>query len=86
MAIYKLAEGKSVTVKTSWGTFRLGQTVYLSEVAKENDSYTEFFDKSMIIDWIDTKDMGLGVPEPIFSFTDVPFSLYGYEIAAQKKQ
>ena len=70
---------------TNWGNFTIGQKVVLSDEAKQNDSYEDYFNQELIICEADLEDEGLGTIEPIISFdcvdgSEFPFSLYGYEI------
>ena len=78
-------EEKGFKFETNWGSFEIGDAVKLSDEAKDNDNYEDFFDEEMVITWVDLDDDGMGKKEPIMSFEtkdgeEVPFSLYGYEI------
>ncbi len=57
----------------------------MSNDAKDNENYSDYFDSILIITWVDLDDEGMGEIEPIMSFTledgsDFPYSLHGYEI------
>lgn len=90
MAVYTILANRGKSIKTRFGSFKIGALVKLTDEAKQNDSYEHYFDSELIIDWVDTKDLGLGEVEPIFSFSlkdggTFPFSLYGYEIEVINK-
>ena len=82
----KIINDLDESFSTKWGSFTIGQKVVLSDEAKENDNYEDYFNQELIIIEVDLEDEGLGVIEPIISFncaddSEFPFSLYGYEIA-----
>jgi len=73
---------------TNWGKFTIGQIVVLSDEAKDNNNYEDYFNQEFIIIEADLEDDGLGQIEPIISFncidgSEFPFSLYGYEISVK---
>ena len=81
----KIINSLNSTFSTNWGNFTIGQKVVLSNEAKQNDCYQDYFSQELIISEVDLEDEGLGVIEPIISFncidgSEFPFSLYGYEI------
>ena len=86
----KVVENYGNLISTSWGQFFIGETVIFSEEAKENENYEHFLNYTLEITWADLEDGGLGAEEPIMCFivketgVELPFSLYGYEIAKVK--
>lgn len=40
--------------------YKIGDKVILSEEGRMNDNYKGFFNKTLIIDWFDEHDTGLG--------------------------
>lgn len=76
---------KGFKFSTNWGNFAIGDKVSLSDEAKDNDNYSDYFNNHLVITWVDLEDDGLGKHEPIMSLSlqdgsAFPFSLYGYEI------
>ena len=64
--------------------FRVGQTVYVNRY-NYNDNYDSFRDKPLVIEHIAksvSEHFGYdnSVREPLYSFKDIEYSLYEYEL------